>query len=86
MWDKILALFGKKQVLDNNKIQENQEYVINYEDAQDINFTAIFSNKLANYTMSDSAIDIKGDNKRAELLKKTIKSLKKKMKNLFQEI
>lgn len=80
MWDKILALFGKKQVSDSNNIQNNQEYVANYEDNTDINFNAIFANKLANYTMSDSSIDIKGDNARAKLLKQVIKRLKKQMK------
>ena len=78
--NKILALFGKKQIVDDYVTQENERFVAKYEDDKDINFTAIFANKLANYTISDSNIDIAGDNKRAELLKKIIKKLKKKLK------
>lgn len=80
LWNKILALFGKKQIVDDYVTQENERFVAKYEDDKDINFTAIFANKLANYTISDSNIDIAGDNKRAELLKKIIKKLKKKLK------
>lgn len=80
LWNKILALFGKKQIVDDFVTQENERFVAKYENDKDINFTAIFANKLANYTISDSNIDIAGDNKRAELLKKIIKKLKKKLK------
>lgn len=80
LWNKILALFGKKQIVDDYVTQENERFVAKYENDKDINFTAIFANKLANYTISDSNIDIAGDNKRAELLKKIIKKLKKKLK------
>lgn len=80
LWNKILALFGKKQIADDYVTQENERFVAKYENDKDINFTAIFANKLANYTISDSNIDIAGDNKRAELLKKIIKKLKKKLK------
>lgn len=80
LWNKILALFGKKQIVDDFVTQENERFVAKYENDKDINFTAIFANKLANYTISDSNIDIAGDNKRAKLLKKIIKKLKKKLK------
>lgn len=80
LWDKILALFNKKKNTTDEEQEENEQYVFNYEDTKNINFTAIFSNKLANYTMSDSNIDVIGDNLRAKLLKKVIKKLKKKMK------
>lgn len=83
MWDKILALFGKSKISDDKKQEENEKYIMQYEDDKDINFTAIFSNKLANYVVSDSNIDIVGDNKRAELLQSTIKKLKKKLKKII---
>lgn len=83
MWDKILALFGKSKISDNSKQEENERYTLQYEDTRDINFTAIFANKLANYVVSDSNIDVTGNNKRAELLQNAIKKLKKKLKKLI---
>lgn len=81
-WNKILALFGKKQLLDDMLMQANDKFTYDYENANDINFTAIFANKLANITISDSNIDVVGDNKRAELLQETLKRLKKKLKKI----
>lgn len=81
-WNKILALFGKKQVSDDMLMQANDDFTYNYENDKDINFTAIFANKLANITISDSNIDVVGDNKRAELLQETLKRLKKKLKKI----
>lgn len=82
LWNKILAMFGKKQLSDEMLMQANDEFTSKYEDSRDINFTAIFANKLANITISDSNIDVSGDNKRAELLQDTIKKLKKKLKKI----
>ena len=76
-WNKILALFGKKQLPDDMLMQANDKFTYDYE-----NFTAIFANKLANITISDSNIDVVGDNKRAELLQETLKRLKKKLKKI----
>lgn len=81
-WNKILALFGKKQLPDDMLMQANDDFTYNYENDKDINFTAIFANKLANITISDSNIDVVGDNKRAELLQETLKRLKKKLKKI----
>lgn len=80
LWDKILALFNKKKNVADEDLEDNERYVIDYEDNTNINFTAIFANKLANYTMSDSNIDIVGDSSRAKLFKKVVKKLKRKMK------
>ncbi len=81
-WNKVLALFGKKQLSDDLLIQANDKFTYDYENINDINFTAIFANKLANITISDSNIDVVGDNKRAELLQETLKRLKKKLKKI----
>lgn len=81
-WNKILALFGKKQLLDDMLMQANDKFTYDYENINDINFTAIFANKLANITISDSNIDVVGDNKRAELLQEALKRLKKKLKKI----
>lgn len=80
MWDKILALFNKKKNVTDEEQEENERYVFDYENIENINFTSIFANKLANYTMSDSNIDVIGDSLRAKLLRKTVKKLRRKMK------
>ena len=81
-WNKILALFGKKQLSDDMLMQTNDKFTFDYENDKDINFTAIFANKLANITISDSNIDVVGDNKRVDLLQETLKRLKKKLKKI----
>ena len=85
-WDKILSLFGKIKSNDSELIEANEKYTMKYEDKNSINFTAIFSNKLANYVMNDSNIDLTGDDKRTELLKITIKKLKKKLKKTISRM
>lgn len=81
-WDKVLSFFGKKQNNDEKNMEANEKFTTEYENTNGINFTAIFSNKIANYVVNDSNIDLIGDDKRTELLKKTIKKLKKKLKKI----
>lgn len=83
LWNRILALFGKKQISDDIIMQVNERFTSNYEDDKNINFTAIFANKLANFTISDSNIDITGDSIRAEQLNEVLKRLKKKLKKVI---
>ena len=64
------------------EITDNQKYANVYEEIDSINFNAIFSNKLANYTINDSNMDIIGDNKRVELLDKMGQSMWKKAKKI----
>lgn len=73
---KINTQTSKKEIDDNSK------YAKLYESVDDINFNAIFSNKLANYTISDSKMNIKGDNARVDLLDKTGQSMWKKAKKI----
>lgn len=80
LWNKILAFLGKKQVQDDALMQANEHFVAEYEKKGDINLTAIFANKLANITISDSNIDVDGDSERAKFLQKNLKRLKKKLK------
>ena len=75
-------MFGKKQNNDELLIDANEKFTIDYENTRDINFTSIFSNKLANYVVNDSNIDLIGDDKRSELLKKIAKKLRKKLKKI----
>lgn len=64
------------------EIDKNQKYAKDYRRTDDINFNAIFSNKLANYVISDSTFNIEGNNKRVDLLNKIGQSMWKKMKKI----
>ena len=66
----------------DKEIDDNSKYAKLYESIDDINFGAIFSNKLANYVISDSNMNIIGDNARVELLNKTGQSMWKKAKKI----
>ena len=44
------------------EVDDNQKYSFEYERIDDINFSAIFSNKLANYVIADSSMNIDGNN------------------------
>ena len=75
-------LFKTNTQTTKKEIDENSKYAQLYESIDDINFGAIFSNKLANYTISDSTMNIDGDNARVELLNKTGQSMWKKAKKI----
>lgn len=64
------------------EIDDNSKYAQLYESIDDINFGAIFSNKLANYTISDSNMNLDGGNPRTELLGKVGQSMWKKAKKI----
>ena len=65
-----------------SEINDNSKYATAYEQIDEINFDAIFSNKLANYVINDSTMTIGGDNARTELLNKTGQSMWKKAKKI----
>lgn len=75
-------IFHIKTETKQTEIEDNQRYASEYERIDEINFSAIFSNKLANYVVSDSNMNILGDNDRVELLSKTGQSMWKKMKKI----
>ena len=66
----------------SKEIDDNSKYAREYERIDDINFTSIFSNKLANYVISDSNMNITGENARVDLLNKTGQSMWKKAKKI----
>ena len=75
-------IFKIKTESTDKEISDNSDYAKTYEAIDDINFNAIFSNKLANYVISDSNMNIEGDNKRADLLNMTGTSMWKKAKKI----
>lgn len=75
-------LFKKKTETTDKEMDNNSKYAKTYEAIDDINFGAIFSNKLANYTISDSSMNIEGENKRVDLLNQVGQSMWKKAKKI----
>ena len=75
-------IFKIKTQTTSKQIDENSKYAKLYENIDNINFSAIFSNKLANYTVSDSTMNIDGENPRADLLNMTGQSMWKKAKKI----
>jgi hypothetical protein len=73
-------IFKIKTQTTAHEIDNNSKYATQYEYIDDINFNAIFSNKLANYVISDSNMNITGENARVDLLNKTGQSMWKKAK------
>ncbi len=83
VWMWILSKIFKVPTETRQKeVEDNFKYAVQYESIDNINFNAIFSNKLANYTISDSNLNIEGDNPRTELLNQIGQSLWKKMKKI----
>lgn len=83
LWERILRLFGIKKTTATEKEQNtNARRAAIYEDIAEINFTAIFSNKLSNLTVEDSSISIPEDNKRAELMRDILNSVWERIKKI----
>ena len=86
IWAWILdKLFHVSTETKQKDVEDNTKYAFAYEKIDNINFTSIFANKLANYTISDSTMNITGDNARTELLNKTGNSMWKKAKKIIQK-
>ena len=84
IWTWILSkLFHVSTETKQKDVENNTKYAFEYERIDDINFNAIFSNKLANYVVNDSSMAIEGNNPRTELLNKTTQSLWKKAKKII---
>lgn len=75
-------LFKRDTQTTNAELDNNDKYAKAYQNIDDINFNAIFSNKLANYVVSDSTMDIEGENKRVDLLNMVGQSMWKKAKKI----
>lgn len=80
MW--IFRLFNIHSQTTQKEVEDNQKYAVEYERIDEINFNSIFSNKLANYVINDSNVNITGENARAELLNKVLQSMWKKAKKI----
>ena len=59
-------IFKIKTQTTDIEVNNNSSYSAEYQRIDEINFTAIFANKIANYTANDSNMDVKGDSPRAK--------------------
>lgn len=66
----------------SKEVNNNDVYAKEYKDIDEINFNAIFSNKLANYVITDSELRFKNQNARVDLLNKMTQSMWKKMNKI----
>lgn len=83
IWTWILEkLFRVTTETTKKEVEDNTKYAVAYERIDNINYTSIFANKLANYTINDSNMNIEGENPRTELLNKTGQSIWKKAKKI----
>lgn len=64
------------------ELDDNEKYANEYEAIDSINFNSIFSNKLANYVINDSNVNIDGENARVQLLDNVTQSMWKKAKKI----
>lgn len=69
IWERVLSLFGRKG-LDRKAQQNSRTFKDNYERTEQVNFTSIFANSLANKAVSDSTMTVKDasgkDSRRSE--------------------
>ena len=68
------------------EVSKNEDFEREYERIDQINFDAIFSNKIANYLANDSNIDVVGTNARAKYFNEILQSMKRKLKKISSTI
>lgn len=78
----ILNIFKKRTETKPAELEENQKYANEYERIDQINFDAIFSNKLANYVINDSEMIVTGENERAKRFDDMAQSMWKNAKKI----
>lgn len=69
IWEKVLTLFGRNGI-DRTAQKNSRRFADDYERTEQINFTSIFANSLANKAVSDSTMTVKDssgrDSRRSE--------------------
>lgn len=69
VWEYILRIFGiEKSNTTGEQLTENMDFTQIYEASEEMNFTAIFANKLSTLAMSESTADVVGNNGRVAFL------------------
>lgn len=83
LWEYILRLFGvEKSNTSDEQLKENKKFTDNFESTKDINFTAVFANKLTTLAISESTADIVGNNSRVAFLDDCMSDVWRRMKRI----
>ena len=86
LWYKILSLFTRKSSTTEKEYQENERYLLQYQNIRDINYNAIFSTKLSNYCANESSIIVEGENKRAKYIQEKAEEIWQDRKRIFNRM
>ena len=86
LWNKILSLFSRKTSTTDQEYQENERYLMQYQNIRDINYNAIFSTKLSNYCANESSIIVEGENKRAKYISEKAEEIWEDRKRIFNRM
>ncbi len=87
VWEYILRIFGiAKSNTTGEQLTENMEFTQKYEAAEEINFTAIFANKLSSLAMSESTADVAGNNGRGAFLDQCLEEVWGRMKRVVSRM
>ena len=73
--DWVKQIFNADPVISDREQAITNEFSHQYEDAVNINFTAIFAGKLSSLTTTESTVEVIGDTARAELLNSSIQDI-----------
>lgn len=76
----VLRLFGVDPVTTQQDVTVMEEMNRKYRELRGFNITAIFAGKLATFTVTDSTVEVIGDNQRAELINESIQNIWMKAK------
>lgn len=69
LWQYILKLFGRNKTdTTDSDLTTNSAYATQFENTEEVNFTAIFAAKMTTLSVSESTADIVGDNARVAFL------------------
>lgn len=83
LWEYILRIFGiEKSNTSDEQLKENKKFTDNFESTKEINFTAIFANKLTTLAISESTADIVGENSRVAFLDDCMSDVWRSMKRV----
>lgn len=83
VWEWISRLFGRnKKKISSREYHKNQDYNRNYMESEQINFTAIFAQRLATLAVSDSSASIPDNNMRAAELDEIFQEVWGKIKKI----
>lgn len=87
VWEYILRIFGvTKTNTTGEQWAENMSFAQQYEATEEMNFTAIFANKLSTLAISESTADVVGKNSRVAFLDENLGQIWSRMKRVISRM